>query len=109
MAALLLLILFEGNGILYWFVTFQAKTAVCISLRQIIITVLLLVNLCPRLLGSGPQHSRKAPKSGGSDHTGRDRRACIPAFLQIRPGKADYSDLFPSPLPVWVEGEGGYF
>lgn len=53
--------------------------------------------------------AEKAQKSSGSDHTGRDRTACIPAFLQIRPGKADYSDLFPSPFPVWVDGEGGYF
>lgn len=67
------------------------------------------LHLCPRLLGSGLQRSRKAQKSSGSDHTGRDRAACIPAFLQIRPGKADYSDPVSSPLPVWVEGEGGYF
>lgn len=53
--------------------------------------------------------AEKLQESGGSDHTGRDRAACIPAFLQIRPGKADYSDPFPSPSPVWVEGEGGYF
>lgn len=33
--------------------------------------------------------------------------ACIPAFLQIRPGKADNCDLFPSPFPLWVEDDGG--
>lgn len=41
-------------------------------------------------------------------HTGRDRAACIPAFLQIRPGKADSCTLFSSLTPGWVEGESRY-
>lgn len=44
-----------------------------------------------------------------TDHTGRDRAACIPAFLQISPGKADSCNLFSSPTPGWVEGESRYF
>lgn len=68
-----------------------------------------LLCLCPCLSVSGLQSSRKAQKAVNSHQTGRDRAACIPAFLQIRPGKADYSDPFLSSIPLWVEVEGGYF
>uniref|UniRef100_A0A3Q2UYB8 BCL2 interacting protein 1a n=1 Tax=Haplochromis burtoni TaxID=8153 RepID=A0A3Q2UYB8_HAPBU len=56
--------------------------------------------VCSVSAGVALQQSRKAPKSTSSVHTGRDRTACSPAFLQIRPGKADYSNLFPSPFPA---------
>lgn len=42
-------------------------------------------------------------------HTGTDGAACIPAFLQIRPGKADSCNLFSSPTAGWVEGKSRYF
>lgn len=58
------------------------------------------------LVSSGAE---KTQKSSGSDHTGRDRAACIPAFLQIRPGKADYSDPFPSPFSSVGGGRWGIF
>lgn len=68
-----------------------------------IITQAVLQNRKP---ANDRQKSRKLSATG---HTGRDRAAYIPAFLQIRPGKADYCDLFSSPSPVWVEGESRYF
>lgn len=55
------------------------------------------VHLCPmHSLDGRLRESRGAQKkNSGGDHAGRDRAACTPAFLQIRPGKADYSDPFP--------------
>jgi len=48
-------------------------------------------------------------KRSSGVHTGRDRATCTPAFLQIRPGKADYSDPFPLSLCCVGGGWGGIF
>lgn len=55
------------------------------------VSVYILLNVCRWLCCCARRRSRKA-------HTGRDKTACIPVFLQIRPGKADYPVRF-FPLP----------
>lgn len=72
--------------ILFFWHSYQKKTPLC---GRCLPSLPVLVWLCSAA-------EQKSSKSSGTVHISRDRAACIPAFLQIRPGKADYSNLIPA-------------